>query len=43
MQHFLAAKVNCSLSVSNDNQTHLNIEEGQNNEKIAVKESESAH
>jgi len=43
MQCFLVVKVNCLSSVCNDNQTHLNIEGGQNNQQIVVKASESAH
>jgi len=33
-------KVNCSSSVFDDNQTHLNIEEDENSEQIVVKVSE---
>jgi len=39
---FLVVKVNCSSSVFNFNQTHLNIEEDQNSEQIIIKASESA-
>jgi len=41
MQCFLVVKVNCSSSVFNDDQTHLNIEEDKN-EQIVAKVSESA-
>jgi len=41
MRRFLVVKVNCSSSDFNDNQTHLNIEEDQNDEQIGVKASES--
>jgi len=43
MQCFLVVKVNCSLSVFNYSQTHLNIAEDQSNEQIVVKVSESVH
>jgi len=33
----------CSSSVFDYNQTHLNIEEDQNNEQVVVKTSESVH
>jgi len=39
---FLVVKVNCSFSVFNDNQTHLNIEADQKNEQIVIKAFESA-
>jgi len=41
MQCILAVKVNWPSSDFNDNQTHLNIEEDQNDEQIGVKASES--